>query len=161
MIVSYDPGAKVAGVALWDDNQLCEAWLVRGDNWGDTAHVAFRSMCERVPTTIIHTFVIEIPQVYVQRKQVGDPNDLIIVALNAGAFGTYAGFCGGDDGAEVYTFRPHEWKGQVPKHIAIKRFQKRLSDDERRRVCITKVPKSLQHNVWDSVGLGLYHTGRR
>ena len=158
MWVSYDPGARAVGVALWEDGELTAAFLARGKSWHHTASVAFRRVCEHVPMALIERFVIEVPQVYTQRKQKGDPNDLITVALNAGAFGMFAAMCSGC-GAEIIEYRPHQWKGQAPKDVAIKRFQKRLSNEERDRV--EKVAKSLQHNVWDAVGLGLYDGGRR
>ena len=165
MLVSYDPGVKVAGVALWDGNELTAAWLARGNDWGETALNACLSISEHVPRELVSTYVVEVPQVYTQRKQKGDPNDLIKVALNAGAFVGRAldsfDEAGGEKAhlAQIVQYRPHQWKGQVPKDIAIKRFQKRLSVDELSR--IESAPKSLQHNVWDAVGLGLYYMGRR
>lgn len=157
MIVSYDPGSKAAGVALWDDDtrQLAAAWLARGDDWRDTAARAFKRLCGFVPMDALTVFAIEKPQVYTQRKQGGDPNDLITVALNAGAFGMCAEFCG----ADVLVYRPHKWKGQVPKKIAIKRFKRKLVAEEIARIELPSA-RSLRHNIWDAIGVGLYYWGR-
>ncbi len=154
MIGCLDPGVKEAGVSLWEGTELAAAFLARGSDWRDTADEAFRLIGEHVPRELVSVIVVEIPQIYAQRKLKGDPNDLITVALNAGAFVGHW-----DDDVEIVEYHPHRWKGQVPKNIAIKRFKKRLSADERTRV--EKAPATLMHNVWDSVGLGLYYGGRR
>jgi hypothetical protein len=139
---------------LWEGTELVLGWLARGDGWCETAVAAYQAISERLPCNLITDVVIERPQVYTQRKQKGDPNDLITVALNAGAF---AGLFYGQ--ALIHDYRPHRWKGQIPKGVAIERFQRRLSIEERARV--EEVPKTLMHNVWDAVGLGLHHIGRR
>lgn len=56
-----------------------------------------------------------------------------------------------------------EWKGQVPKTVTRSRVIKTLSDGENYRLAGTtaKYPKSLHHNLYDAVGLGLYALGRK
>ena len=150
MMVSYDPGVKVAGVALWEASELRTAFLARGDGWLSTAHAALRGMPWYPEITEI---AIEIPQVYVQSRLKGDPNDLITVALNAGAF------CSQFPNITPTEYRPHEWKKQVPKAILAKRTQTRLSIDELN--CIEQAPKALMHNVFDAIGIGLHHLKRK
>lgn len=153
MMVSYDPGAKAAGIALWEGGELCGAFLARGQRWLDTAQVAVIQLAAHLPDlSMVQEIATEIPQVYTQHKLKGDPNDLITLAMNVGAF--VAAF-----GAEVTEYRPHEWKKQVPKEILTKRTQARLSIEELSR--IDKAPKSLMHNVYDAVGIGLHHLKRK
>ena len=154
MIVTFDPGVKVAGLAFWEGAELASAVLVRGDGWLATANIAFATVKNTCPIEAVTDVVIEQPQVYIQRRLKGDPNDLIAVAMVAGAFAVR--FYGS---ARITMYRPNEWKGNVPKNISIKRYQERLSAEEINRV--DDKPRSLAHNVWDAVGLGQYHVGRR
>lgn len=96
--------------------------------------------------------VLEIPQVYVRNRSKGDPNDLIMLAGLVGAFAYRFA-----EGHVLY--KPAEWKGQVKKEITEMRARKRLSPEELARVQLPSA-KSLAHNVWDGVALGLFHFGR-
>ena len=150
MIISLDPGVKKAGVAVFHDKKLTEAWLAHGKNWQDTA--------QNVKSHFIACYsaelVMEKPQVYVQSKLKGDPDDLIGLALMAGCV---AGMLSAGV-KSVYLYFPRQWKGQVPKNIMTARTKEKLSDEERSRVDLPA--KYLQHNVWDAVGIGLYHLKR-
>jgi hypothetical protein len=101
--------------------------------------------------------VIEIPQVYRQRQQKGDPNDLIQLAL-------IAGMCMGEflqGGATVETRLPREWKGQRSKEVDNRSVLKLLTDDERDIVARSRLPKYKLHNMIDAIGIGLWHVGRK
>lgn len=149
MIVSVDPGVRDAGVAVWrSEGVLFEASLVRSDSWLSVA----RKIRDSLGGIDVEELVIERPQVYVASRSKGDPNDLITLALMAGA--TVADVTNGRD-ISVVEYRPAQWKGQVPKHVMTQRTIRSLSDDERDRV--QPCPRSLAHNVWDAIGLGLYH----
>ena len=153
MLVSIDPGAKLAGVALWDDNELTCAWLTRGEDWRDTALNVSREVHQRIPRLDDVDVAIERPQVYVQSKQKGDPNDLITIALMAGGAASLTAT------GLVTVYLPREWKQSVPKEIMVRRIQARLTSEERARV---ELPApSLAHNVWDAVGIGLHQLKRR
>lgn len=93
---------------------------------------------------------IELPQVYVASRSKGDPNDLINLATLVGylcaSFKTFS------------LYRPHAWKGQVPKIVMQARIMKRLDDREKANVDL--VPISTSHNTVDAVGIGLHHLGR-
>jgi hypothetical protein len=167
MIVTIDPGVREAGVAVWDcDGYLHEAYLVRVP---DPYAVPWSMLAREVADQVVHTnepvrgfaldvIVIERPQVYVHSRAKGDPNDLITLALAAGAIvGELRRL---RPGAMVVEYRPAEWKGQVPKNVMVKRTKRSLGEEELDRVQIPKA-RSLTHNVWDAVGIGLYHLRSR
>lgn len=154
-LVSIDPGLNSCGVAVWSNelpgNPLLWAALAR--NHGSTRRTMIESVYDELAVQgyTPDRLVIEVPQVYVRTRSKGDPNDLIQLALVVGGFEcTFRG--------AVFLTKPAEWKHQVPKPIMQERILKRLSDDEKSHV--TKAPKSLMHNVWDSVGIGLARLGR-
>ena len=160
MIVAVDPGKREAGVALFDDGELAAAWLSRGDGWFETARAVYDDVFRRIPGAhLIRTVVIERPQVYRQRQLKGDPNDLVDVALCAGAVA--AEICSRPPPApEIVTYLPGTWKKQVPKRIKNKRDVAKLSDEENARV---EWPRSAENktHVADAIGLGLFHIKRR
>jgi len=158
MSINIDPGVKCAGVAVFEGGELATAWLSEGTDWMNTAWRIVQDLYGRYPYEILYEsdLVVEVPQVYTQNKLKGDPNDLISVALVAGAI---AGQMSQDQDRIITTYLPHQWKRQVPKDIMIKRIQGSLSGEERDRVELPK-QKKLQHNVWDAIGIGLYHERR-
>ena len=149
VIVSVDPGAKLAGVAIFND-ELVTAYLVKGNNALDTARSVWGSLA--IYNAAGLHLVIEKPQVYVQSKQKGDANDLITLAIMVGALASHFDF-------DVTLYLPRQWKGQVPKDIMIERIKTKLSKDELSRIELPRV-QSLHHNIWDSVGIGLHHQKR-
>jgi hypothetical protein len=146
--ISVDPGLHDCGVAAWHRNKLLRAELVRAKAWPD--------MASQVDAWCIDHFrkpqllIIELPQVYTRTRSKGDPNDLILLAAQVGAF--INNFHDRYYGSRY--FKPAEWKGQTPKSVTEHRARKRLSPDE--LSCVHLPSKSLQHNVWDAVGLGHY-----
>lgn len=157
MLVSIDPGVCDCGVALWENNELTAAWLARGKFWDETSLIVKETITEHVNTQALTggIVVIERPKIYHQSKQKGDQADIISLAIFVGSVVTRLFSLG----LQPIFYEPHQWKGQTPKAITTSRTQAKLSPEERRRV---ELPApSLQHNVWDAVGLGLYHTRRR
>ena len=153
MLISLDPGVKVAGVAIFEDNELSRAFLVQGGNWYLTAQEVWRQILDGYPFGIRGLnpeLAVEIPQIYNTRKI--DVNDLITLSLMAGAFvGQIA-----ERVVSIRTYLPSQWKGQVPKSVMTKRTKNKLSPEERARVELPSA-RGLQHNVWDSIGIGLHH----
>jgi hypothetical protein len=154
VLLSLDPGAKVCGLALFEDGELASAWLAgTKGHWVQMALNAYQSVVDRVVPEVIQTVAIERPQVYRQRLQKGDPNDLVTLALMAGALvGHFI------PQASIAEYKPREWKGQVPKPVMQRRIESRLSQEELGRV--SWPAKSYRHNVWDAIGIGLHHVGR-
>lgn len=157
-LFTLDPGVKAAGVAVFDlhAKTLVGAGLARGETVFKTAQRAIdmaQAISEMVnlapcfPSEVI----VEKPQVYVRGK--GDPNDLIEVALSGGAFAGWFYM------ATQTAIQPREWKGQVNPDAMIERIKSRLSPEETARVEIPRA-KSLAHNIFDAVGIGLHRLGR-
>ncbi len=55
---------------------------------------------------------------------------------------------------------PPQWKGNVPKKIMTERIKKLLTPKERAILDAGDWPKSLEHNVVDAIGIGLWRLGR-
>ena len=139
--ISIDPGVNHCGIAVFEEKTLKYAKLIENDSMITKAIVA-----EEKDSPI---GAIEVPQVY--RVSKGDPNDLINVALAAGAHS--ASF------ETVKFYRPREWKGNVPKDVMCRRILGRLTEEEKTRIEYCK-QKSLHHNILDAIGIGLFHIGR-
>jgi hypothetical protein len=108
---------------------------------------------------------LEIPQVYIKRSQ-GDQNDLVFLAYAAGVADGMLG------AAKTILYHPHDWKGNVDKELGRDRYSKALTPAERDKLCFVRgtrckearihgLTAELEHNVWDAIGLGLHHLGRR
>jgi len=165
VILSVDPGLRHCGFALWWANgpnptlpatRLFYAGLATGAEGSDSPH---RAVAQAVRAAwqsanivgyegTVTTVVLERPQVY--QKSPGDPNDLIDLALVDGAL------LGLFPAARAVLYKPAEWKKQLPKEITSARARAALeAAGSLSRVVLPT--KSLQHNVWDAVGIGLYH----
>lgn len=98
--------------------------------------------------------VIELPRVYAAAHQKGDQNDLIQLA---GTVGMLGGFLPGvSSRRSIY---PRDWKGSLDADAFIERIKQRLDAAEHLRVELPST-SSLQHNVWDAIGIGLHALGR-
>jgi hypothetical protein len=155
LLVAIDPGLRGCGVALFRGGLLEQAAYVESHSTGQRS-IAWLAMVAAVREFLgarpVARLVVELPQVYIQAKSKGDPNDLIHLAAVVG------GLCVAFDTSPQQIYLPAEWKGQVPKEIVHARAQQRLSDEERSRVSCRR--KSLLHNVNDAVSIGLKFLGR-
>ncbi len=151
MILCLDPGARAAGCALFENGELTTAWLARGKNWVETADDVMRQM--PVSAVLVQTVVIERMQIYADTPT-PHANDCITLSLMAGRVTGFFSDC------NVVGYFPRTWKGGVKKSIMIERIKSKLSRDEINRIDMPKA-KALAHNIWDAVGIGLYHTRGR
>ncbi len=142
-----DPGAKNAGAAIFEDKELVSAWLARGKNWQETADDVFKYV--PVPQ-VVETIVIERMQIY-KDTPLAHANDCITLSLMSGRVAGMFPNC------NVIEYTPAKWKGGTPKAIMTERIIGLLSQDELDRITVPKA-KSLMHNVYDAVGLGIRHT---
>jgi hypothetical protein len=133
-VVCVDPGKWAIAFSVWDKGALVGARYVAGDRLGMSLEVA------RYEPDLV---LVEVPQVYPgPRKE--DPNDLIQVALSAGACMSVC--------LRSITVAPHQWKGSVPKTIHNQRVMEKLSKEG--RVIVDCWPPAIRHNVVDAIGLG-------
>lgn len=149
--LAVDPGKRASGWALLDsDRPRSDSVLMAGLARGASPPAvrdeieATTSRVARAPTTLV---VVECPQVYRLGRSVGDPNDLIDVALVAGACTTLAPRC--------VLVRPRVWKGTIDGDVHVART---LRDPACAglSVMLAGVPASLRHNAVDAVALGLW-----
>lgn len=144
---TIDPGVNEIGVAIWEGPWLVQAFLVR--RLRDEHFYSMIIKLRQLMPTYITRLAIEKPRVYAPSRSKGDPNDLIDLAFVAGAT-IYAA-----QPKEVIEIYPATWKGQVPKPVMVERVKSALTPKELPLVELPRA-KSLQHNVWDAVGIGLY-----
>lgn len=148
MLLSLDPGKKACGVALFENRELVAAWLSKGKNWLDTSKSVIADLKNHVPLSTITHFAAELPQIYTQNKQKGDPNkSLTPLILVVGAVGMALD-------VSTTTYLPFDWKRDVEKPIMLERIWARLSVEERGRVVLPGNKKN-QGDVKDAIGVGL------
>lgn len=150
-MISADPGKLSLAWAYFEDDVLQQCGLIR-EKKRQKLHEAFAYEFGFVDVELA---IVEVPQVYQQRFLKGDPNDLIEVALTAGAFLSAA------NALEIDTVRPRGWKGTRPKEVCNALTLKTLSETEKKVLGSCGVPRSLAHNIMDAVGIGLWTLGRR
>ena len=153
--VAIDPGVHGCGVSVWYENNLVHAEYAKGH--GSQVH----PLMEVIPGVVkalegmeIDTLLIEKPKVYDTAHQIGDQRDLINLSIVVGEI-LYAL---APQTKAALLVEPWEWKNQTPKHISEKRTRKALLAEETKMVVLPSA-KSLHHNVWDAVGIGLWRFG--
>ena len=147
-LIAIDPG-KVTGFAVFEAGKLVgatacteEQCLVLIEN---AAHISLR---------LSGDCIIEVPQVYPGQQQKGDQNDLIKLAVMVGSYAQKAR----EQKFRVTTFKPREWKGQLPKDVCWRRVRETLTPGELDN--LEKLPKSRAHNMHDAIGLGTWFQKR-
>jgi hypothetical protein len=151
-LLSIDPGKHHYAWAWWLSGKLQDCGRT-GNDWERC-----QGLVQELYGVIFDTCVIELPQVYQQRKWKGDPNDLIQVALTVGALGAWIQM---HSPAEVKLVRPHTWKGSVPKDIMGNRILSKLETREEKIVKLAGAGLgNKKHDVVDAVGIGLWSLGR-
>lgn len=147
-LVAIDPGVKACGVAVFDSGRLTlalhqevtPATTFTRQNWCFFAggHV-----------------VIEMPRIYPGSRQKGDQNDLMRLAVVVGRLYEAALAAG----STVELVEPRAWKGTLDGDAMVERIKGRLPIGESSQVFLPTAA-SLQHNVWDAIGIGLKKLGR-
>ena len=153
---TIDPGVNDVAVAMWNGTALTGAMLVRSgkENWMWLVDQVINAVLGEVFT--VDALVIETPKVLHPRFQKGNQKDIVRLAQMVGAI-VYA-FKRQWPACEMVIQEPWEWKKQTPKPISNQRTRDELTEDETSRVELPA--KSLQHNVFDAIGIGLRHLKR-
>jgi hypothetical protein len=149
VIISLDPGVKLTGWAQWDPfGKLLHAGLIDTDHESFTRFVQYQAD----HGIFVEEIVCEFPQVYARSKSKGDPNDLLKLAAVIGAFSTTR--------VPFTTVLPHQWKGECPKAVTKNRALETLTAEELERIELPSA-RSLHHNVYDAVGIGLWYLKKK
>jgi len=155
LLYAIDPGLRHCGLAVFnlEAKVLNFACLVRNFSKEDGPN-AWKGMSKAVITASAANVgdfaVFEFPRVYQGGKQKGDPADLMELAAVVGSLAARYE----KKGVESQRYFPHEWKKQMTKEMTQVRILERLSKDEAKRV------EKADHNIFDAVGIGLFHLGR-
>jgi hypothetical protein len=156
MLLAVDPGISACGCALFAGRTLVQAQLVR-NTCSDTADLAERFKCMAIAVCDAHegvsSLAIEYPVAYRKREfHKGDQNDLLKIAAVVGTILARLG-------VPSRLYFPYDWKRQMTKAITRRRVEKRLSMAEAAVVVLPAA--TLQHNVFDGIGVGLHDVGRQ
>ncbi len=130
MLLAIDPGAH-PGFAVFDRGQSLVACST------DTA------LIDKYSYDIV---VCERPMIYPRSH--ARPNDIVTLAISAGRYVALA------KGKTEFWYQPRQWKGQVDKKIMQQRILRLLWPEE------LKLVKDANHDVFDAVGIGLFHLKR-
>lgn len=144
-VIAVDPGKHHLGVAWFSGRQLDRAALI------PTAE-----MKDFLETWSGYTdeLVIEKPRIYPHTIR---KNDIADLSAKMGEIVGVFQFTG----AEVFTYTPSEWKGQLPKRVTERRVKETL--EKQGLLSLVELPrrKSLAHNIYDAVALGLHHIQKK
>lgn len=158
MNVAVDPGVRGCGVSVFGTgHRLAWAGYVKnpapsGMGISEAIHMAHAVRSAVLEVGIPSALMIEVPRIYTAGRQKGDQNDVLAVAGFAYAIAMRF------EAVPVFQVYPREWKGTGDADVLIARIPGMLDEGERYAV---KLPgKTLAHNVWDAVGLGLYACDR-
>ena len=112
-ILGIDPGMRATGVCYYVDGE-CDAFTIRPKSlslMGAIVEVV-DALQDYLPDSLpLEVLVIERMQIYTREKSKGNPNDLIPLAMLAGAIMVR------QPAGTVLLPTPAQWKGQVPKDI--------------------------------------------
>ena len=164
-LAAVDPGVHGCGVAIFEGGTLIEAHYTCpsrnpfhksehacgvGGNY-TRAHCTAMEALKPIYDAHINELVVEHMYKYPGMDKI-NVNDLLdvqtVAAMVAGSF------------SKTHSVYPPQWKGNVPKKIMTGRIKKLLTLDEWVIMSGGDWPKSLEHNVVDAIGIGLWRLGR-
>lgn len=163
ILLAFDPGNDT-GWSRWDRGELVACGLVHPRDFVSLPEIVFGSFPERWTWSL--TLTIESQQIYRQRLQKGDPNDIVKLAHKVGSIAMSF--------QQFYRMRyqialdyeapePAEWKGQRSKPICHAQMLPALKEHER-AVMMTRIlsikSESQQLDVKDAICLGLWRLKR-
>jgi len=155
-LITIDPGKNHVGFACFQNGVLQKATILRAPRNLPLPNT-IRILVEQVQIVCVEVFgegpwdklVLEFPQIYGTSRQKGNQNTSILPLILV-------------DGAllaaiktkEAELVEPARWKGTIDPDIVIERVKSKLTIEEKQRVTLDN------HNVWDAVGIGLWHLRR-
>lgn len=157
MILSIDPGLSLTGgtgYALFSPSLIgCGLVTPREERLEDRIAEISAEILRRAQHELSE-IVIEKMKVYPFAKQKGSQGDLIDLAHLGGRL---LGL-----GHRATLVEPSTWKGQVPKDVVKGLVEHRLTPAELETLDagLASVSAGKRHNVYDAVGIGLWHLKR-
>lgn len=179
VVVALDPGVRGCGLAVaWRSSQrlafaaYARSPVRKGSGAAESvasAMEAFRAFCDwRDRSPIFRPdVVVEWPQIY--RGSVVDPNAMLSLAGVSTAFAALAN-------GTTYGVLPREWKGNVKADECTLRIRAAITSEEHARIefpnkqmcdaCRQRgtqeceKPSCVAHNIFDSIGLAFWASGR-
>jgi Holliday junction resolvasome RuvABC endonuclease subunit len=151
-LLAIDPAIRAVGWALFINNYLHNCGVILQYKGKENL---IHSILEAYQQILIlekpDFLVIEKPHISINRA--ADPNDLIKVAL---VTGICLSLCP-HYAHRIWLPTPQEWKGNTPKLITYHRTVEKFNKHERFIVeeDLKNIPKSLHHNAYDAIALGL------
>lgn len=162
--VAVDPGLRGCGVAGFaKDGHLAFAVYVKNSEKETRGPRAWVSMAYEIRGAClgfaalhgVPVLLLEVMRINVDRVgrliEAKDPADVLECQGVQGAVAALMPW----DSIGILT---KDWKGQLPKRVSNIRSRAALTPQELARV--TLPAKSLEHNVWDAIGIGLYYARR-
>jgi len=149
VLYAVDPSTVATGIAIFTYAELLDVVLLQS-NGGVVDMIReiqrfFGSHGVNVQRS--YACVVETPVAYPFGGRGADPNDLIQVAVVAGAVRAHF--------STSTAVTPRQWNGGVPKKITAKRIRALLTPKQ--IAMVEAVPYGVRHNVWDAIGIGMYH----
>jgi len=152
--IAIDPGKRSIAWALFKGSRLTRCGFTRhaGRDFGRGLRDMLYQVREDCGEYRSIKTVVEMPRIYPKGRD-KDPNDIVDLAAVAGGCAILG---------PLQFIHPRRWKGNVPKDVQNKRVNKHLDEAELGVLteCIAPIPRSLQHNVLDAVGLGIWWRGQ-
>jgi hypothetical protein len=154
ILLSVDGGLRGCGVALFEGQELARAAYVlnpehtaRGVNAWLAMAKAVRGWALPVPVD-----VLAVEEMQVDGRTRGKEAD--VMQVNA----VVAAVAARVPATIVMGYTPTAWKGSVDGDVMVERIKGRLTPEELAR--LEPCSKSLAHNMYDGIGVGLHFLGR-
>ncbi len=177
IVIALDPGIRGCGLAILRDTST-GVMVMRGEyvrnpvKQGNDPYACVamvKALCDVIESFThgwingdrgLWDVVVEWPRIYDSLAKKGDkaaadPNDLLPLC------GVDIGLCMRIPHARHHRLYPSDWKGTIPKNehdIVKNRVIARLSITE--RAALIPAPASVEHNMYDALGIGLKFVGR-
>lgn len=158
---AIDPGVHHCGVAYYAKGVLKAAALVKKTNPNSVGYegaldlAAATSTWARKLSHRAELVIVERMRVY-PGARAENPNDLLDVCAAASSI---ASILVQSQACRIESLFAFTWKGNVPKKIMTNRIKERLTTDEMLAVDLS-CGRTLAHNVFDAIGIGLWKAGR-